>query len=93
VRKDLSPIQQAVQAGHAVAEYLLKYPMTSWDNGTLVYLGIRDERELDKWERKLQRMDVSTAVFIEPDIGDQRTALAAASANGIFKNLRLLDFS
>jgi len=26
VRKDLSPQQQAVQAGHSVAEFLLKYP-------------------------------------------------------------------
>lgn len=28
VRKDLSTPQQAVQAGHALAEYLLKYPDT-----------------------------------------------------------------
>jgi len=28
IRKDLSRSQQAVQAGHAVAEYLLKRPST-----------------------------------------------------------------
>jgi peptidyl-tRNA hydrolase len=38
IRKDMSKSQQAVQAGHAVAEYLLKRPNTKWDNGTLVYL-------------------------------------------------------
>ena len=38
VRKDLGRSQQAVQSGHAVAEYLLKRPDTKWDNGTLVYL-------------------------------------------------------
>lgn len=37
-RKDLSKSQQAVQAGHGLAEYLLKNPGTKWDNGTLVYL-------------------------------------------------------
>ena len=33
VRKDLSINQQAVQAGHAVAEYLLRGPETPWSNG------------------------------------------------------------
>lgn len=28
VRKDLSPAQQAVQAGHAIAQYLLEVPDT-----------------------------------------------------------------
>ena len=38
VRKDMSRSQQAVQAGHAVASYLLKNPNTKWKNGTLVNL-------------------------------------------------------
>ena len=49
VRKDLSKSQQAVQAGHVVAEYLLRGPRTVWDNGTLVYLGVRNENELKFW--------------------------------------------
>jgi hypothetical protein len=93
VRKDLPPIQQAVQAGHAVAEYLLRYPTAQWHNGTLVYLGVRNERELWKWERQLQEAHVPVAVFKEPDIGNQCTALAAVSANGEFRGLRLLAFN
>ena len=38
VRKDLRKSQQAVQAGHAVAEYLLTKKDIDWYNGTLVYL-------------------------------------------------------
>ena len=49
VRKDLSKSQQAVQAGHAVAEFLLRGPSTFWGNGTLVYLGVHNETELKWW--------------------------------------------
>jgi hypothetical protein len=49
VRRDLSKSQQAVQGGHAVAEYLLRGPSTDWSNGTLVYLSVRDENELKFW--------------------------------------------
>jgi hypothetical protein len=49
VRKDLSKSQQAVQAGHALAEYLLHGPSTAWQNGTLIYLGVKNENELKFW--------------------------------------------
>jgi hypothetical protein len=52
VRRDLSIQQQAVQAGHAVAEYLLQYPNTSWSNGTLVYLSVKDQER----SRKIKKM-------------------------------------
>jgi hypothetical protein len=49
-RKDLSKSQQAIQAGHALAEYLLRGPVTFWENGTLVYLAVKDETNLRLWE-------------------------------------------
>jgi hypothetical protein len=49
VRKDLYKSQQAVQAGHALAEYLLHGPPTAWHNGTLIYLGVSNENELKFW--------------------------------------------
>ncbi len=90
VRADLTPEQKAVQAGHAVAEYLIKNPTTEWDNGTLVYLSVKNEFELGKWAFKMEDYSVKYARFIEPDIGDQTTAIAAISDGLIFKNLPLL---
>lgn len=84
VRKDISKSQQAVQAGHAVAEYLLRVPNTHWDNGTLIYLGVKNERELIEWGNKLS----SWIGFREPDIGNQLTAIA--TEENLFKNMRLL---
>ena len=51
VRNDLQPSQQAVQSGHAVAEYLLQHPNTEWNNGTLIYLSIPEERHFHKVKR------------------------------------------
>jgi hypothetical protein len=90
VRKDLSLAQQAVQAGHAVAEYLLRGPKSSWPNGTLVYLGVTDEERLNRWSVKLDFLGVPFVTFKEPDIGNQVTALAAVTNNEkVFRSLQL----
>ena len=90
VRKDLSVPQQAVQGGHAIAEYLLHHPCTVWDNGTLVYLGVKSEDQLNLWGDKLTDRGIDWKGFREPDIGDQMTALAAVSDGKAFSNLKLL---
>lgn len=59
VRKDLSLSQIAVQAGHAVGEWVKSYPLSAnqdWDD-TLVYLGVKDEDELADWYDRLKEFD------------------------------------
>ena len=90
VRKDLPRKQQAVQAGHAVAEYILHVPMLSWDNGTLIYLGVRNEDELVSWGEKLTNKKINWIGFREPNIGNQLTAISAVSDGEIFRGGRLL---
>ena len=89
IREDLSNAQQAVQAGHAVAEYLLKGPETTWDNGTLIYLGVPNKEHLEKWQYKLDARNMSYVTFKEPDIGNEVTALAIITNTEIFKSLPL----
>ena len=77
VRSDLSKSQQAVQGGHAVAEYLLKYKPLKWDNGTMVYLSIHPD-DFMGWRDELSRLEVIQpySVFSEPDLDYQATAIA-----------------
>lgn len=90
VRKDLPKTYQAVQAGHALAEYILGQPFLSWDNGTLIYLGVKDEAELTKWGDKLDIAGKNWAGFQEPDIGNELTAIAVEDDSNLFKGMRLL---
>jgi len=90
VRKDLHPSVQAVQAGHALAEFLLNNDRKTWDNGTLVYLRVKNENHLRDWMYKLDENDVPYSSFVEPDIGDQLTAIATLGKGDIFKRLTLM---
>lgn len=71
--------QQAVQAGHAVAEFLRKYPNTQWSNGYLIYL----KDEPSNWKGEEGNMKAhfylkhginQYAEFIEPDLDNKVTA-------------------
>ena len=77
VRKDLSKSQQAIQGGHAVAEYLLRGCLSSWDNGTLVYLAAHDEEDLKSWGEVFDVMGAGWVGFREPDKNNELTAIAA----------------
>jgi len=88
VRNDLPQSYKAVQAGHAVAEWLLRDQ--TWRNETLVYLGVNDENELLDWKERLDFKNKKYTEFREPDIGNQLTAIATLTEGKIFKNLKLL---
>jgi hypothetical protein len=89
VRNDISPSQSAVQAGHAVAEYLLHDSIT-WRNTTLIYLGIKSLFQLEKWMDKLEGLGVKYIPWKEPDINNEVTAIATTGSDELFKKLNLL---
>lgn len=89
VGKDLSHPQRAVQAGHALAKYLLE-KKSDWTNGTLVYLGVDQIADLDLLSSLLDIEDKEHVCFKEPDIGDQVTAIACLGTNKILKRIPLL---
>lgn len=89
VRKDLTPSQRAVQAGHALAEYLLN-GSPRWNNSTLIYLGVKDLRRLEQLKMKLNRSGVKYCEFKEPDINNETTAIASDAKTPIFDKLNLL---
>ena len=86
VRNDLSASQKAVQAGHALAEYVL-HADDGWKNGTLVYL---TTPSIDDVAVKLKHKGVKHFAFHEPDIDNQMTAIASLGTNNVFKNLPML---
>ena len=88
-RKDLSKSQQAVQAGHALAEFILNRN-TEWDNGTLVYLQVSDENELKRLLLSLESSNIDYVKFREPDRDNEITAIASLGSNKFFKKLNLL---
>ena len=71
IAKQYDPSYRAVQAGHAVAEYLLKNG--EWKNETLVYV-LSEDIELDY--QVLTEMGFDLYPFREPDVGNQITAIA-----------------
>lgn len=89
---NLSPIQQGIQFGHAVVEYMLNFPpdlriyadTKQWaeEDKTFIILngGTTNSTPmnygtLNKHYETLRALDVKTAIFKEPDLGDQLTAV------------------
>lgn len=91
VRKDLTTSQQAVQAGHALAEYMLHgLPFRRWKNETLIYLGVKGLIQLENLKRKLQVNNIPFVEFREPDLNNEITAIASDTASKIFERINLL---
>ena len=90
VRKDISISQRAVQAGHAVAEFLLRGPLSRWKNGTLIYLGVKGLIQLENLKFKLDTLKIPYVEFREPDIGNEVTAIATDQYCKLFERINLL---
>ena len=90
VRTDLKGSSPAVQAGHAVAQWMLEHPSTDWVNQTLVYLNIGNADALHKWKSKIHYKDMDYSTFTEPDLNDETTAIACLTDKKLFNGLPLL---
>jgi hypothetical protein len=57
---------------------------------TMVLLQVSSEKELEKWEDKLKKEKIQHTVFMEPYIGNQKTAIAVLPKDPkFFSSLRL----
>jgi len=84
VRRDLSPGQQAVQACHAMREFVAEHKETdlSWymSSNHLALLSVQDEAELHRLVNRAARRGVRFSLFREPDRNDELTAIALEPA-------------
>jgi hypothetical protein len=90
VRNDLgmSLQYQGVQGGHALAQWLIDNPNQTWNNSYLIYL---QTDNIEKLMFKLDIKNIKYSKFIEPDIGNELTAIALQVEDvKILENLKLM---
>lgn len=87
IRDDLPLAYQAVQGGHALAQWMLDNKQQSWNNGILVYLKVKN---IDLWMHKMRTKGINFSYFVEPDIGNVITALAVQAEDKFFQKLNLI---
>lgn len=96
IRDDLkSPAYKAVQAGHAVAQFMVETKgaglKSVWKNDYLYYLVVKDEAELKEHLDMCRERGWFASPFREPDLNDQYTAFAVQHKGYPFKHLPLLE--
>lgn len=94
VRADLSPGQQAVQAAHALREFVREHPAEDrrWyeKSNTLALLEIEDEKALTGLLSEARARRIPCSGFREPDRDDEITAIAIGpQGKGLCRRLRL----
>jgi len=79
-RRDLPVGTQALQSGHALADFIYQHPLEAsvWhkQSNYLVFLTVADEEQLIKLISKAILMGIKHTVFREPDLDNQITAVA-----------------
>jgi hypothetical protein len=97
VRADLPPAQQAVQAGHALAEFGIVRPIEfrTWRNGTLVYLAVPGELDVLALGQALEHHGEAFALNREPDLENAATSAAFVLRAGspVIKSVRALSLA
>ena len=83
-RNDLSKAQRGVQGMHALTEFIFTHhaEAETWHaaSNTLAWLTVPDEAALGVLLKKARRRDLSVAVFHEPDMNNEMTAIALGPA-------------
>jgi len=85
-----------VQSAHAAIEFQHTHPEIAkeWNTNSkyLVFLSVENEKELHKLLKKIKIKELKYATFIEPDIGNQLTAIAlepGEKSHNLTRNLSL----
>jgi len=92
-RTDISAGQQAVQAGHSLAQYIIDWNphiTKDWANGSIINLGLGSEKSLKRWIKKIEKYRLKYSIFREPDMNNEITSIAVLSDGKIFKGIPLL---
>lgn len=79
-RRDLSDAQQAVQAAHALRQFVSEHPEVDQEwfstSNTLAFLSVGDENALGVLLEKAASRGIPVAAFYEPDRDNELTAIA-----------------
>ena len=92
-RSDLNLPYRAVQGAHAVAQFLIDYPNTDWNNNYLIFLQVNNKEALDYWIWRIDKNipDEPSSVFREPDLNNELTAIAVYTNSKMFNKLELMN--
>ena len=86
INNKLDKVYGCVQAGHAVAQYLLEDKNGIWQNDYLIYLSA----DVNEWKTVLNNNHVEYTEFKEPDLNNETTAIAVLNNGKLFKKLKLV---
>lgn len=96
-RSDLKPGYKVVQSAHALADFAVKFEkeFKKWQLGSNYLCCLEaTEFKIQKILNKLEELKIKYNVFLEPDIGNELTAVAIEAIprdkhKKLFKNLKL----
>lgn len=77
IRNDLSNAQKAVQACHAAIESSRQFTNPTDEHPSVILCTVKSQAKLLKCAEELEAQGLLHAIFREPDIGNQVTALAS----------------